>query len=610
VKPAINRALAVGILAAVAGVAFLVALTFIRKGGFSERDSYVVYAYFTDATGLTWKSKIQIAGIQVGEIAEIRLEGARARLEMRVKKDVELRTDACLQKTYPSALLPDAVLDVTPGSPQQPLLRDLPEDQREIRCVRQATSTQELIESLSKIAHDVQLVTGDLAKTVGGKQGLSQIVENLNDITRQVDTLLTQNTGNLTAILSNTRELTGNLAEVSGREKDRVHQIVVNIEQLTANLRQAAASLQDIVDPGSAPPPRRRPSGGAEPRALERLGVVAPPPPLDPRSAGEAPRREGAALARAEVQTDQPAATPEQQAQEQQTPEQQAQVLGERPDLKGVRQAVTKLNDTLAKLDAVVGKVNDGKSVAGRLLTDERMGRELSNTVDAVSEYVERLDRLQIQLQLRSEWLLNQTVSGSGRPGSKIYFSARIMPRPDKYYLLEIVSDPRGVDTLTTSTIDTEVNGQTTRTTTTTRLNEQKFTFSAQLAKRYGPITLRVGIIESSGGVGADLHMLDDALQLSASVYQFDRAFQAPNVSPTKAYYPRAKVFANYYFLQHLFLTTGVDDFLNRWQTGNLPGGRSFNIGTDVFFGGGVYFTDEDLKTLIGAGGSAITPRL
>jgi phospholipid/cholesterol/gamma-HCH transport system substrate-binding protein len=543
---------------------------------------------------------------------------------MRVKKDVELRTDACLQKTYPSALLPDAVLDVTPGTVPQPLLKDLPEEQREIRCVRQATSTQELINSLAKIAHDVQLVTGDLAKTVGGKQGLSQIVENLNDITRQVDTLITQNAGSLTAILTNTRELTGNLADVSGREKERVHQIVVNIEQLTANLRQAAASLQDIVDPGSAPPPRRRPSGGAEPRALERLGVVAPPPPLDPRAAAalppqldprvavasppplepraadQAPRREGAALvARAEVQADQPAATPEQQAQE----------LGERPDLKGVRQAVTKLNDTLAKLDAVVGKVSDGKSIAGRLLTDERMGRELSNTVDAVSEYVERLDRLQIQLQLRSEWLLNQTVSGSGRPGSKIYFSARIMPRPDKYYLLEIVSDPRGVDTLTTSTVDTEVNGQSTRTTTTTRLNEQKFTFSAQLAKRYGPVTFRVGIIESSGGVGADLHLLDDALQFSASVYQFDRAFQAPNVSPTKAYYPRAKVYANYYFLQHLFLTTGVDDFLNRWQTGNLPGGRSFNIGTDVFFGGGVYFTDEDLKTLIGAGGGAIAPR-
>jgi phospholipid/cholesterol/gamma-HCH transport system substrate-binding protein len=597
-----NRALAVGILAAVAGITFLVALTFFRKGGLSERDSYLVHAYFSDATGLTWKSRIQIAGIQVGEIAEIRLEGSRARLDMRVKKEIDLHADACLQKTFPSALLPDAILETAPGSEQQPLLRDLPVEEREIRCVRQATSTQELLDSLSKIAHDVQLVTGDLAKTVAGNQGLRQIVENLSSITRQVDTLITQNSGSMTAILSNTRELTGNLADMSTREKERVHQIAVNVEQLTANLRQVAASLQDIVDPGTAPP-RRRPSGGVEPRALERLGVAAVPPPLDPRAADETQRPEGAALTRSDAQAVQDPGPGS------------AGQLGAAPvepsaDQRGVRQAVQKLNDTLAKLDEVVGKVHEGKSVAGRLLGDEKMGRELSSTVTSVSEYVERLDRLQVQIQLRSEWLLNQTLSSNGRPGSKIYFSARILPRPDKYYLLELVSDPRGVDTITTSTVDTMVGGQTTRTVTTSRVNEQKLTFSAQFAKRYGPLTFRIGIIEGSGGAGTDLHLLNDALQLSFSMYQFDRAFQAPTASSSSAYYPRAKFWANYYLLQHFFFTTGVDDFLNRFQTGNLPGGRRFNIGTDVFFGGGVYFTDEDLKTLIGAGAGSVAPRL
>jgi phospholipid/cholesterol/gamma-HCH transport system substrate-binding protein len=599
-----NRALAVGILAAVAGVMFLVALTFFRKGGLSERDSYLIHAYFTDATGLTWKSRIQIAGIQVGEIAEIRLEGSRARLDMRIKKEIDLHADACLQKTFPSALLPDAVLETAPGSEQQPLLKDLPVEEREIRCVRQATSTQQLLDAMSKIAQDVQLVTGDLAKTVTGNQGLRQIVENLSSITRQIDTLIAQNGDSMTAILSSTRELTGNLADVSTREKERMHQIAVNVEQLTANLRQVAASLQDIVDPGSAPP-RRRPSGGVEPRALERLGVVAPPPPLDPSAAGDAPRREGAVLTRSDTQPDQAPGVPGTPGQPGAPGE-----PGERPEVKGVRQAVAKLNDTLAKLDDVVAKVHEGKSVAGKLLSDEKLGRELSDTVTTVSEYVERLDRLQIQLQLRSEWLLNQTLQSNGRPGSKIYFSARILPRPDKYYLLELVSDPRGVDTITTSTVDTEVGGQTTRTVTTTRVNEQKLTFSAEFAKRYGPLTFRIGIIEGSGGAGTDLHLLDDALQLSFNLYQFDRAFQAPSASSRSAYYPRAKFWANYYFLQHFFVTSGVDDFLNRFQTGNLPGGRRFNIGTDVFFGGGVYFTDEDLKTLIGAGAGSVAPRL
>ncbi len=88
-KPAWNRAAAVGVLAAATGVAFLLALTFFRKGGYSEKDSYLVHAFFSDATGLTWKSRVQIAGIQIGEVSGIQLQGAKARLDIRIKKDIE-----------------------------------------------------------------------------------------------------------------------------------------------------------------------------------------------------------------------------------------------------------------------------------------------------------------------------------------------------------------------------------------------------------------------------------------------------------------------------------------------------------------------------------------
>src|SRR5512133_4011885 len=117
-------------------MAFLVALTFFRKGGYSEKESYLVHAYFSDATGLTWKSRAQIAGIQVGEVVEIALTGAKARLDIRVKNTVELHTDACFTKTFPSALLPDALLEVQPGSADKPLLAAVPEAERNITCVR------------------------------------------------------------------------------------------------------------------------------------------------------------------------------------------------------------------------------------------------------------------------------------------------------------------------------------------------------------------------------------------------------------------------------------------------------------------------------------------
>jgi phospholipid/cholesterol/gamma-HCH transport system substrate-binding protein len=573
VKPVLNKALAVGVLVSVAGLAFLFAFTFFKKGGYSEDESYVVRARFSDATGLTWKSRVQIAGIQIGEVTKISLERAKALLLIRIQNDVQLHTDACLYKTFPSALLPDALLEVVPGSEDKPLLSSLPEAQREITCVREATSVQQLLDSMAKIATDVQTVTGDLAATVNGNQGsLRDIIENLARITRQVEQVVDENGQTLSQILSNTRDFTGDLREISGRDKDRIHSIVRNVDELTAQLRVVVTSAQSILGGEAA-------GGGAG-------GAGGPGGPGGPGGAGPT----GASDAPRPGSADAPGAggplTPSQAAT--------------RESAKGVQQAVARLNDSLSKLDQMLGKVNEGKSVAGKLLVDERLGRKMGNAIEGVSDYVDRLQKLQIEVNLRSEWLLNQSIE-EGRPGAKIYVGAKIIPRPDKYYFIEVVSDPRGVDTITTETITTRQPGSTAETTTVVNrtLHEDRYTLSLQIAKRYGPMTFRAGLIESSGGVGTDVHLLDESLQLSVSMYQFNRVGQ--NV------WPRAKVWVNYNMFQHFFVTTGVDDFLNRWQSLNTVGGRKFNIGTDVFFGVGVFFTDDDLKTLLvsGAGSAA-----
>ncbi len=556
-KPAWNRAFAVGVLAAVTGIAFLLALTFFKKGGYSEKESYLVHAYFSDATGLTWKSRAQIAGIQVGEVVDIVLTGAKARLDIRVKNGIELHSDACLTKTFPSALLPDALLEVQPGSVEKPLLASLPEEQRNITCVREATSVQQLLDALAKIAADVQLVTGDLAKTVAGDKGLREIVENLASATRRIDDSIARNEQNLEDIVRNTRDFTADLREISGRDKDKVGRIASNIEELTAKLKTVAASLQEIIDPGSSGGAGGAPPSGAAPRG------AAPTP---------TPGVSGAVAA----------ATPEERA-------------AAATQARGVRQAVDKLTGSLERLEDLMGKVSEGKSVAGRLLVDERLGRKLGNAAEDLADQLDRVFKLQIQVQLRSEWLLNQT-------GAKTYFGARLLPRPDKFYLLEVVADPRGVDSVSSETITTRdpITGTDSTTVSTRTLHEDKLTFTLQIGKRYGPLTFRIGVIESSGGVGTDLHLFRDKLQFSVSVYQFSRPYQDV--------FPRAKIFMNYYFFQHFFVTAGADDFLNTWRTGRYPGGPKFTIGNDAFFGGGLFFTDDDLKTLLGAGAGSAVP--
>ncbi len=521
-KALANKALAVGVLVAVAGSVFVVAYTFFRKGGLSERESYQVHAVFRDATGISWKTQVHIAGIPVGEVQRVVLvEGDLARLDLRISREVTLHSDACLVKRFPSPLLPDALLEVSSGSAGKPLLQDLPEAEREITCVREAASAVKLLDSLSKVTADIQTLTSDLARTVGGPEGsMRDIIENLARVSRTIDEVVGQNAGKLGRSLSNVEAFTLTIRDVAAQDRERYHAIARNMAEASDRLNQVLKSVQDIV-------------GGQEPELQKSV--------------------------------------------------------------QGVRQALDKLNRSLDQIEKTVDAVAQGKGVAGKLLADEQLGEKLAGAIDQYSDYADRLSKLQLEVRLRSEWLLNQA-------GAKSYAGIRFIPRPDKYYLLEIVSDPRGVNTVTTETVTTlnQTTGQQVTTVSTRAVNEQKLSISAEFAKRFGPATFRIGIIESSGGMGSDLHLFDDALQLSVDLYQFTRA--------TQDVFPRAKLWANWYFLDHFYLTAGTDDFLNKWRSGSYPGGPRFVVGRDVFFGGGLFFTDQDLKTLFGgvSGGAAV----
>jgi len=506
-----NRALAVGLLVAVAGAVFAVALTFFRKGGLSAGESYAVTAFFDDVSGLTWKSRVQVAGIAVGEVASIELVGDRARVTIRVKKDIPLRANACLTKRFPSALLPDALLEATMGSTPAPLLRDLPEGEREITCVRDAASMAKLMDSLSKIAADIQVVSHDLAQSVGGEKGsIREIVENVTRITRTLDELLGENLSRVGAILENTQAVTKDIRALTEQDKERYHAIAVNVEEASARLNRVLASVESLVGP-------------------------------------------------------------------------------EEPELKksvqGARQALDKLNKTLEDVQKVADNVAEGKGVAGKLLMDEQLGEKVGRTVDTVTDYVDRVAALQLRLELRSEWYYREG-------GAKTYFGVTLIPRPDKYFIFQIVSDPRGYNTLsnqTTTTIN-QTTGTAVTTVSGTSANSTQLAFSAEFGKRYGPLILRVGIIESSGGAGLNFLQLDDALRLSLDVFQFLRS---------STNWPRARLALDWSFLAPVYVTAGIDDFLIPWRANPYPFGPNYSVGRDYFVGAGLVFTDDDLKALI-----------
>ena len=109
----------VGLLVLVALGAFLVFRLALDTDAADSTQATTVYAYFDDASGIGPKSRVQTAGIPVGEVSGVRLEGTRARVELRIRRDIPLKTDAMLVKRSES-ILGDYLIDLVPGSPNAP----------------------------------------------------------------------------------------------------------------------------------------------------------------------------------------------------------------------------------------------------------------------------------------------------------------------------------------------------------------------------------------------------------------------------------------------------------------------------------------------------------
>src|SRR5687767_10222702 len=90
------------------------------KDDFDDDNAYPLYADFTDASGVRWKTRVQINGLDVGKIESIEHERVAGRLVARVKillrQEYEVYTNAHLRKAAES-LLGDFRLDLDPGGP-------------------------------------------------------------------------------------------------------------------------------------------------------------------------------------------------------------------------------------------------------------------------------------------------------------------------------------------------------------------------------------------------------------------------------------------------------------------------------------------------------------
>lgn len=229
-----------------------------------------------------------------------------------------------------------------------------------------------------------------------------------------------------------------------------------------------------------------------------------------------------------------------------------------------------RINATFDNVAAITGKVRNGEGTIGRLINDDETVEKLNDAVDNLNDLLGGAGKLQVDIGYHAEYL-------GATADFKNYVELALKPAPDKYFLLEFVDDPAPDSKFSTRNTSVTSGGVTTEVTEEIETtNADQFLFSAQMAKKFYDLTLRGGLIESSGGIGLDYDYGPLGLKFSAFDFETKRGEL-----------PHLKAMGTVNVTKNIYMLGGVDDFINKDQS------------LDYFFGAGIRITDDDLKSLL-----------
>jgi len=227
------------------------------------------------------------------------------------------------------------------------------------------------------------------------------------------------------------------------------------------------------------------------------------------------------------------------------------------------------VKSTVESFQNIAQKIDKGEGSLGKLVKDDRLYESVNKAAEGVERTISAVERFRTFVTFQTEYLTKPN-DGKG------YFYVTFQPKPDKYYILGVVQDPLARVT-EKETIKTTSSGK-------IRVKreeiEEKIEFTAQFAKRFDKLALRIGLTENTFGVGGDYFFNNDKGKITADAWDFTNNEEAANN-------PHVKIGIDYFLFKNLFVSAGADNILSDKQRGG-------------YAGVGLRFEDRDLKYLFG----------
>lgn len=522
------------------GVVILTALAILTWLSFQvgvfrfRQQGYPIEVVFRTVSGLEPKSKVRLAGVVAGSVDRIFLREGRAHAILRLNDGIVVREDSVISVAS-IGILSERYIEITAGT-----LTARPLAPGAVVAGRELVDLDQLIVQLSETMGTINTLAASLRETFGGQDStVALLMQNTNALVDRLNVLLDENRRHVGELLEQSAGLARDTRALLAENRDELHGTIANLRDFSASLKARADELAAQVT-----------------RTAEDLrGAV--------RGSREDLQAVLASLRAASGKAEQAA-------------DSLTSILKKVDDGRGTlgrlvndETSITRIDRAVDQIGGIAEKINAGQGSIGRLVNDDKLVSSLQSSVDSINKLLGAGERTGFYLGLRSEYLFDIR-------DFKNYATVKLQPRPDKYYLLELIDKPTGKRSIANvQTKITRPEGDYTIEEHTVTDDVTSLTFSLQFAKDFGDLTLRGGLFESTGGIAADYRPFHDRLRLSLEGWDFDRG-EGPHFKFTG----RLKLYKD------TFVNAGVDDLL-------------LSDGYSAFVGVGVLFSDEDLKSLL-----------
>ncbi len=249
--------LKIGIIAV---AAIVLAITLIvavgGQGGFSW-DRYTLTTKFSNVQGLKSGAVVRVAGVEVGKVTDVRLEGAEVLVELGINEEHQQRiTDQSRATIGSLSLLGEPIIEVTPASQGRPLQDGefIQSDQSAVGIAELGGPVKQGVEQLTALLTDVRAGKGTVGKLFTDEQVYAEFNALLTSAERVVGGINRgQGTlGKLARDESAYRELNASLAnlnEMTRRVRAGEGSLgrLLNDDALAKSLSSSSSNIEEIT---------------------------------------------------------------------------------------------------------------------------------------------------------------------------------------------------------------------------------------------------------------------------------------------------------------------------------------------------------------------------